>query len=256
MKIDCARYADEILNSVKECENKKRLVILSVGDNPASKSYVKGKIKDCERCDIPYQYSNITDDENRDFALHDAIRRANGDDMVGGIIVQLPLPEGMNETFFTNCVKSAKDVDGFKSDSPFSPCTPEGIVIVLKKELGNLEGRDVLVIGKGKLVGKPLVPMLMDEHCTVTVAGSRTKNLSELCSRKWDAIVTAVGKANLLDLSTVNAEVVVDAGITRNEQGKLCGDCCGDNENVRYTTVPGGVGLMTRAVLMSHMITK
>lgn len=253
MKIDCAKYAQELLDLVKESEVDKKLVIISVGDNPASASYVKGKLKDCAYCEIPAEHIKIEESEHMSIQLFDAIMQANADRSVGGIIVQLPLP-GLYEDLYTSLVAREKDVDGFRDDSPFYPCTPEGIMYVLSRELDSLAGKNVLLIGKGKLVGRPLVPMLLDEHCTLTIASSRTTNLTELCSRRWDVIITAVGKANLLDLSMVDADVVIDAGITRNEHGKLCGDCYNNNERVRYTTVPGGIGLMTRAILMSHMV--
>lgn len=255
--IDCQKYAQEILDEVKAVPNKKKLTIITVGNNPASQSYVKGKIKDCEYCGIPYDHIEIEDDAHGQGNLLYHINNANIDSDVGGIIVQLPLPEGYNEELFTNMVYPEKDVDGFLVDSPFKPCTPEGIMHILRKEIGCLEGQRVLVIGRGKLVGKPLAEMLVDADCTVTIAHSKTKHLKYLLDEPWDVVIAATGIPNLVDLRRCRASMVIDAGIARNENGKLVGDCCNFAERLFFgmdvTPVPGGVGLLTRAILMKHM---
>lgn len=250
--IDCKKYAQEILDAVKAIPNKKKLVILTVGNDPASQSYVKGKIKDCEYCGIPYQHINC---EKDDLAWH--IHCANNDSNVGGIIVQLPLPEGVDEKFYTDMVTRSKDVDGFRENSPFKPCTPEGIMYLLRKELGDLTGKDALVIGRGKLVGEPIAKMLLDANCTVTVAHSKTKDLYNKLHFA-DIIISAVGKPNTVDLDYCwNADVVIDVGVNRDANGKLCGDCYNFTEqyldSLSVTPVPGGIGLMTRAMLMAHV---
>ena len=250
--IDCKKYAQEILNAVKHVPNKKSLVIFSVGDDPASKSYVKGKIKDCRYCGIPYEHIN-SDKSN----LSWMIASSNSDPSVGGIIIQLPLLKGMDEKYYTDLVQSKKDVDGFKQDSPFKPCTPEGIMYLLHKEIGTLSGKNALVIGRGKLVGKPIAKMLLEEDCTVTVAHSKTKDLSKLLQGA-EIVISAVGRPNTVDLTCCsNAEVIIDVGVNRDVNGKLIGDCYGFREdicpNLKVTPVPGGVGLMTRAMLMAHM---
>lgn len=250
--IDCKQYANEILEQVKATPNKKALTILTVGEDPASKSYVKGKIKDCEYCGIPYEHIQCVDD-----TLAWNIHKANCNDDVSGIIVQLPLPKGMDEQFYTDQVLITKDVDGFKHNSPFKPCTPEGIMYILEKELGDLTGKTALVIGRGKLVGEPITKMLIDANCTVTVAHSKTKNLHGLLGLHHDIIITAVGKPNLVNLKWCSANVVIDVGVNRDEHGKLCGDCYNfdpsDDSNIKVTPVPGGIGLMTRAMLMKHV---
>lgn len=250
--IDCKKYANEILEQVKAVPNKKALTILTVGEDPASKSYVKGKIKDCEYCGIPYEHIQCVDD-----TLAWNIHKANCNDDVSGIIVQLPLPEGMDEQFYTDQVLITKDVDGFKHNSPFKPCTPEGIMYILEKELGDLTGKTALVIGRGKLVGEPIAKMLIDANCTVTVAHSKTKNLHGLLGLHHDIVITAVGKPNLVNLKWCSANVVIDVGVNRDEHGKLCGDCYNfdpsDDSNIKVTPVPGGIGLMTRAMLMKHV---
>lgn len=254
--IDCQKYAQSILDEVKAIANKKTLAILTVGNNPASQSYVKGKIKDCERCGIPYKHITLDDDEYEQWKLNTHISRCNFDPEIGGIIVQLPLPAGWDEDSFVNKVVGRKDVDGFVWDSHFKPCTPEGIMYLLHQELGDLTGKNALVIGRGKLVGKPIVQMLLDENCTVTIAHSKTYNLNELLLRN-DIIISAAGKAGLIDLKNCRAEVVIDVGVNRDENGKLCGDCYNfdpnDGSDMKVTPVPKGIGLMTRAMLMQHM---
>lgn len=250
--IDCKAYAQEILDEVKAVQNKKELYILTMGNNPASESYVKGKIKDCEYCGIPYSHIKCNTEES----LNNHISLANMMKYVGGIIVQLPLPEDVNADKYIDRIETKKDVDGFKYDSEFWPCTPEGIMYVLEKELGDLTGKKALVIGRGKLVGTPIAPMLIDANCTVTVAHSKTTNLDELLACN-DIIISAVGKPNTVDLNKCcTAKIVVDVGVNRDENGKLCGDCFNFNPNgmnIKVTPVPGGIGLMTRAMLMKHM---
>ena len=174
----------------------------------------------------------------------------------GGIIIQLPLPDGWDEEYFTNLVPPILDVDGFVKGSHFKPCTPEGIIYLLKKELGDLTGKTALVIGRGKLVGEPVVKMLLEENCAVTIAHSKTKSLYKLLNMA-DIIISAVGKPNLINLKYCwNAEVIVDVGINRDANGKLCGDCFNfmkDDYLAKVTPVPKGIGLMTRAMLMKHM---
>ena len=253
IKIDCKRYADEILEQVAQIPDKKKgLVILTAGDDPASAAYMKGKTADCERCGIrATQVKAESYDE-----LIAQIWAANRDSSVSGIIIQLPLPAGFNDAVAVNMVSGYKDVDGFQPGSPFLPCTPEGILYVLDKEIGDLAGKKVLLIGKGKLVGKPLIDLLLDRGCTLTIAHSRSDLHAEL-TEYHDVVITAVGKPRLVNLKIVDAKVVIDAGISRDEDGKLGGDCYNFDPFfapwMRVTTVPGGVGLMTRAMLMKHM---
>ena len=253
IKIDCQKYADEIINQVKQLPNKKkRLLILTAGDNPASASYMKGKQKDCERSGIDCSIVRVEDQAE----LIMQVTMANMREDVGGIIIQLPLPEGFDESI-VDLVRFYKDVDGFKHNSRFLPCTPEGILHILDNELGDLSGKKVLLIGKGKLVGRPLIDLLLERGCTLTVAHSKTSPLFLELATYHDAVITAVGKPRLVDLKYVKAKVVIDAGISRDENGKLCGDCFNfdpdDGSNMKVTTVPNGIGLMTRAMLMKHM---
>lgn len=253
--IDCKSIAQEILDEVKAAPTNKKLIIFTAGDNPASASYVKGKIRDCEYCGVPYEHITVqTPDE-----LATLIERKKLSASTGGIIIQLPLPESWDEDYFTNLVPPALDVDGFVRGSYFKPCTPEGIMYLLKREVSNnLSGLNALVIGRGKLVGKPIVQMLLDENCTVTIAHSHTRDLWKYL-READIVISAAGKPNLVNLDFCwRTSVVVDVGVNRNENGKLCGDCYGfdpaENDLLQVTPVPGGIGLLTRAMLMRHMM--
>ena len=251
--INCQKYAKEILDEVKAIPNKKKLIIFTAGDNPASASYVKGKIKDCEYCGVPYEHIKVqTQDE-----LATLIKRKCMISTTGGIIIQLPLPDGWDEEYFTNLVPPILDVDGFVKGSHFKPCTPEGIIYLLKKELGDLTGKTALIIGRGKLVGEPNAKMLVDANCTVTIAHSKTKDLHGLLGLHHDIVITAVGKPNLINLKWCSANIIIDVGVNRDENGKLCGDCynfdADDDSDMKVTPVPGGVGLLTRAMLMKHM---
>lgn len=257
--IDCAKYAQEILDEVRAVPVKGKLVIITVGDDPASQVYVRGKIRDCEYCGIPVEHIQIPDSPVAGNRLAAEIRKNNADLGVAGIIVQLPLPEHMSWANYCGMIEPCKDVDGLGSDRYHKPCTPKGIVHLLKKELGDLSGKNVLIIGRSALVGKPLAKMLTDEDCTVTLAHSKT-------SREWlkynmslcDVSVTAVGQAGAFRLRDfVCAEVVVDVGINRDRSGRLCGDCYGFEQegwdDMRVTPVPRGVGLLTRAMLMKNV---
>lgn len=251
--INCQKYAQEILDEVKAIPDKKKLIIFTAGDNPASASYVKGKIKDCEYCGVPYEHIKVqTQDE-----LATLIKRKCMTSTTGGIIIQLPLPDGWDEEYFTNLVPPILDVDGFVKGSHFKPCTPEGIIYLLKKELGDLTGKTALVIGRGKLVGEPVTKMLIDANCTVTVAHSKTKDLHGLLGLHHDIVIAAVGKPKFINLKWCSANVVIDVGVNRNENSKLCGDCYNfdpdDDSDMKVTPVPGGIGLLTRAMLMKHV---
>lgn len=255
--VDCKKYAQEILDEVKAVPKKGKLVIITVGDDNASKVYVKGKMKDCEYCGIPVEHIKIEDTETACSELVTTILKNNEDDEVVGIILQLPLPKQLDGLDFCEIIEPSKDVDGLNSKSWFEPCTPKGIVHLMKKELGDLTGLEVLIIGRSKLVGKPLARMLTDEDCTVTLAHSKTKRLFAHM-HDADVVVSAVGKAKKFDsYDCYSAELVIDVGINRDEDGKVCGDFYGFYKNFMYpkniTPVPNGVGLLTRAMLMKNV---
>ena len=259
--IDCEKYAQEILDEVKKVPNKGKLVIITVGDDNASKVYVKGKIKDCEYCGIPVEHIQIEDSKFVRIRLKMTILKNNSDPAVAGIILQLPLPNRLQSSAMDFCkmIDPMKDVDGLGSDQYFKPCTPKGIVHLLKKELGDLAGKNVLIIGRSNLVGKPLAKMLLNEDCTVTIAHSKTNPdyLREYMERA-DIVVSAVGKAKAFNLKhCLRATMVVDVGINRDENNRLCGDFYGFDEDIwndfEVTPVPKGVGLLTRAMLMKNV---
>lgn len=250
--IDCKKYADEILNSVT---GHGHLAVISIGDDPASQVYIKGKKKDCERVGFGFSHwaFKVGTYEGE---IIDRIWKLNYDRDVTGIILQLPVPDGYNAERIARYIAPEKDVDGLHPDSPFSPCTPEGINYLLHRELGDLAGKHAVIIGRGKLVGKPLAKMLLDEDMTVTVCHSKTslKTLYRLTS-KADAVVVAAGVPQYFEFGCEDIRpnaVVVDCGVHRTADGKLCGD-------VHYsysdycTPVPGGVGLLTRAMLIKHV---
>lgn len=256
--IDCAKYAQEILDEVKAVPKKGKLVIITVGDDKASQSYVKGKIKDCGYCGIPVEHIQIDDGQFVADKLKQTIQKNNCDSSVAGIILQLPLPEHLRSSteHFCKMINSFKDVDGL-GNGKYTPCTPKGILHLMKKELGDLTGKNVLIIGRSNLVGKPLAKMLTDEDCTVTLAHSETTNLFGYMSIV-DVVISAVGKAKEFNLGWCwNAELVVDVGINRDENNKMCGDFGGfredDQDWKKVTPVPKGVGLLTRAMLMKNV---
>lgn len=248
--INCKAYADEILSGIK---GDGHLAVISVGYDHASASYINGKMKDCQRVGFSFSHYHFVDGVEQG-EIVSAIRTLNVTPDVTGIIVQLPLPAGYDADEITGCIAREKDVDGFRPDSPYKPCTPEGIVYLLKRELGDLTGKHAVVIGRGKLVGKPLAKMLLDEDMTVTVCHSKTRRSDiDTLAMLADAVIVAVGKPNAMWFSPMVAgAVVIDCGVNRDEFGKLCGDVAYCSTN-RYTPVPGGVGLLTRAMLMRHV---
>ena len=254
--INCEKYAQKILDEAKKQKYDKYFAIVSVGDNPASQSYIKGKIKDCEYCGIPYLHKHFDDNTPEDEVDY-TLREMSLNMDISSMILQLPLPREYDENYLSHIIPCWKDVDGLKQISKFKPCTPEGIVYLLKKELGDLTGKTALIIGRGKLVGRPLFDMLLEENCTVTMAHSKTKDLERLTMRGFDIIVCAVGKPKFLNLQLCNAKIVVDGGVNRDENGKLCGDCWGFSDRVKddmlVTPVPKGIGIMTRAMLIRHI---
>jgi methylenetetrahydrofolate dehydrogenase (NADP+)/methenyltetrahydrofolate cyclohydrolase len=248
--IDCKHYADEILDSITGYGH---LAVISVGEDPASMAYIRGKKRDCERVGIGFSHYPFPDDTNMESVLY-TIKLLNDNPDVTGIIVQLPLPDHLDAEAICNCVAREKDVDGFQMDSPFLPCTPEGVLHILRSELGNLTGRHAVIIGRGKLVGKPLQKLLLEENMTVSIchSKSRKEDIYSLTINA-DAVIVAVGKANELGFGFLREDcVVIDCGVNRDENGKLCGDV-GYCNSERRTPVPGGVGLLTRAMLMKHV---
>ena len=249
--IDCKKYADEILDSIT---GHGHLAVISVGNDPASMSYIKGKQKDCERVGFGFTHHQFREGISL-HSLVSTINHLNNDDKVTGIIVQLPLPDYLDADAICKCVAPGKDVDGFRPDSPYKPCTPEGIVHTMKKEMGELKGKHAVIIGRGKLVGKPLAKMLLDEDMTISICHSHTRayDIFHLVEHA-DVIVTAIGKPKHLKLYPKSSRaVVIDCGVNRDEDGELCGDVA-EATTERITPVPGGVGPMTICMLMLNTL--
>lgn len=242
-----------------------KLAVIMVGDNPASQAYVNGKKRDCEDCGIEFKLIHF-DEKVKQITVEKTIRELNEDDSVNGILVQLPLPKHLNKQAIINTIDFDKDVDCFKELSLgylflnrpiFKPCTPSGIIELLKFYNIPIIGQNCVIIGRSDIVGKPLALMLINEGATVTVCHSQTKDL-QYHTTHADIVICAVGKPKFLTADMIKeGAVVIDVGINRDEQGKLCGDA--DFENLKnkasaITPVPGGVGLMTRAALMQNML--
>ena len=260
-----AEVAEEVLK-LKEQGITPGLAVIIVGEDPASKVYVANKEKACETIGMAsFKYAlpeNTTEEE-----LLELINKLNNDSKVNGILCQLPLPRHLNEELIINSILPEKDVDAFHPHNvgkimignyDFLPCTPAGIMEMLKYENIDIEGKECVVIGRSNIVGKPMSMLLLHKNGTVTVCHSRTKNLKEVC-RRADILVAAVGRANFVTADMVKeGAVVIDVGINRLDDGKLCGDVnFSEVEPVAsyITPVPGGVGPMTIATLMKNTLT-
>ena len=239
------------------------LAVIIVGEDPASQVYVANKEKACEYIgynSLKYALPAETTQEE----LSELIEKLNNDDGVDGILCQLPLPEHLDEEAVINAILPEKDVDAFHpvnvgkimvGNYTTLPCTPAGVMELLKRTGEDLTGKNCVVIGRSNIVGKPMAMLLLHANATVTICHSKTKNLKEIC-KNADVIVAAVGRAKFVTADMVkDGAIVVDVGINRNENGKLCGDV--DFENVKdkcsfITPVPGGCGPMTIAMLMKN----
>jgi len=237
------------------------LAVILVGEDPASQVYVKHKVTDSREAGLHSVLERHPADM-AEAALLDRIRALNADPAIHGILVQLPLPKHMNAAKVIETISPAKDVDGFHVASAgalmigqpgFVPCTPYGCMKMLESIGYDLRGKNAVVIGRSNIVGKPMAMLLLQKNATVTVCHSATKDLAAH-TRQADVVVAAVGKRNVLTADMVKpGAVVIDVGMNRNDEGKLCGDV--DFAGVRevagwITPVPGGVGPMTRAMLL------
>ena len=242
-----------------------RLAVVIVGENPASRTYVAGKAKDCAECGLLSDVIALPE-ETTEAALLEKIAALNADKTVHGVLVQLPLPGHIREKRVIDAISPDKDVDGFTpvnvgrmviGEECFLPCTPAGCIEMLKSTGVPIAGKDAVVIGRSNIVGKPMALLLLAEDATVTVCHSRTPDLAEQC-RRADILISAVGRRGLITADMVKpGAVVVDVAMNRNEEGKLCGDVdfAAVAEKAAYITpVPGGVGPMTRAMLMENTI--
>jgi len=242
------------------------LAVVLVGEDPASKVYVGSKIKTCEYLGFHSKKYLLSEDVSEEELL-DLILKLNEDETIDGILVQLPLPKHISEEKVIDTIAPNKDVDGFGTENMgkiligkndgFIPCTPNGILELLDMYNIELSGKDVTVVGRSNIVGKPIAALLINRSATVTVCHSRTKNLTEKL-QKADIIIAAVGIPKFIKKEMIKkGSVIIDVGINRDENGKLCGDI--DFKDVEekvgaITPVPGGVGPMTIAMLMKNTL--
>ena len=270
--IDGKKIAQEIKDELKErmtrlkaAGESRRLAVIQVGSDPASTVYVNNKKKACEYIGIDSLYYEQPEETTQEELL-ELIGELNARRDVNGILVQLPVPGHIDEEKILLAIDPGKDVDGFHPVNVgnlsigrpgYVSCTPAGVIQLLKRSGITIEGKECVVLGRSNIVGKPMAMLLLQENGTVTVCHSRTKNLKEI-ARRADILVAAIGRPKFIDESFVKeGAVVIDVGIHRNADNKLCGDV--DFERVAphcsaITPVPGGVGPMTIAMLMSNCV--
>ena len=270
--LDGKKISSEIKNEVREAVEKiteagesVSLAVIIVGDDPASKIYVRNKKKACDYTGINSINIELPSDINEDQLL-EKIDQLNNDTNINGILVQLPLPKHIHKEKVINRISPYKDVDGFhpinigrlSTNKPvFTPCTPAGIIELLRRYNIVIDGKNCVVIGRSDIVGKPVFNLLLNENGTVTICHTHTKNIKDI-TLNADIIISAVGKRHVVTNDMVKPDVViVDAGMNRESDGKLYGDCDYDDifDMASYITpVPGGVGPMTIAMLMKNCL--
>jgi methylenetetrahydrofolate dehydrogenase (NADP+)/methenyltetrahydrofolate cyclohydrolase len=242
-----------------------RLAVILVGEDPASVTYVASKERDSQEVGIESRVHRFSADVPQE-ELAGLVGRLNEDTAVSGFFIQLPLPEGLDSMPLISSILPAKDVDGLSPESAgrlavglpsLLPCTPHGVIQLLKRNGIKLSGREAVVVGRSNLVGKPLAQLLLRENATVTVCHSRTRDLSEV-TRRADILLVAAGRREMIGAEHVGeGAVVVDVGIHRKEEGGLVGDVHFDEVEQRaawISPVPGGVGPMTRAMLLHNTV--
>lgn len=255
----------ELATKVKDSNLKPNLAVILCGDDEASKVYVRIKSKACEEVGIDFEEYHLSNTTTQD-ELTDLIDKLNEDEKIDGILLQFPLPKGLNYDSAAERISPDKDVDGFNpynvgrltiGKPKFIPCTPYGIMKMFEEYKIKLEGKKVVIVGRSNIVGKPMAQCLLLESATVTICHSKTRDLKkELIDA--DIIIAAVGKRNIIKADMVkDGAIVIDVGTNRDENGKLCGDV--DFENVSskasyITPNPGGVGPMTVAMLMNNVV--
>lgn len=256
-----------IANAVKKFKNKPCLAVIIVGENPASKIYVKNKEKSCIECGFESLKYELPEDAEEEEILR-LIEKLNKDQNITGILVQLPLPKHIDENKVILAIDPKKDVDCFhpinvgklfsskKNDNlDVLPCTANGCLKLIKSVCPDLTGKRAVVLGRSNIVGKPVAQLLLNENCSISIVHSKTKNIDEI-TKQADIVVVAIGKAKFLTKDMIkNGAIVIDVGINRLDDGKICGDA--DFENIKdkcsfITPVPKGVGPMTVACLMEN----
>ena len=271
--IDGKKISNEIKEEIRqEIEDIKKLdgkvpglAVVLVGDNPASKVYVGSKERTCNSLGMHSEKYVLAEDASEEELL-ELIDKLNAKEDINGILVQLPLPKHIDEKKVIHAIAPEKDVDGFHpenvgklliGDDTFKSCTPYGIVELLKRTGVEIMGKDIAIVGRSNIVGKPLAAMLINESATVTVCHSRTKDLKEVIKRA-EIVIVAVGIEKFLKEDMVKeGAVVIDVGINRDSEGKLCGDVDFEKVSAKtsyITPVPGGVGPMTIAMLMKNTL--
>lgn len=263
-----ARVRERVAHEVSELEARglaAALAVVLVGDDQASATYVRSKLKDCEQCGIASQDYKLPASTSQ-AELVDLVNTLNADPAVTGILVQMPLPDHLDAEQVIAAISPEKDVDGFHPESlgrlvrglpGLRPCTPAGIMAMLDEYQVDLAGKHAVIVGRSSIVGKPMAFMLLERDATISVAHSRTRDVAEIC-KTADVLVVACGIARLVRGEWVKpGAVVIDVGMDRDENGKLCGDvdfASASKVAGAITPVPGGVGPMTRAMLMSNIV--
>lgn len=261
-----AQVKEQVRREVETLSRQPGLAVILVGDNPASQVYVRGKESDCAECGIR-SFSHRLPAQTSQKELLELVEQLNQDAAVDGILCQLPLPEGLNEDQVIHAIAPDKDVDCFHPFNvgqmsigapTFLPCTPAGVMEMLRAYEIPVAGKQCVVLGRSNIVGKPMAMLLTQADGTVTVCHSRTPDLAAL-TREADILVAAVGRVGLVTADMVRpGAVVIDVAMNRNADGKLCGDVVFDEVEAKasyITPVPGGVGPMTRAMLMRNILT-
>ncbi len=257
---------ESLAQKVSTMDKKPGLAVILVGDDPASHVYVKNKIKSCDKVGIQ-SFETRLPEQVTQAEVEAEIKSFNDNNNVHGILLQLPVPKHLDSDALVQMIAPEKDVDGLSfinqgkliagDKTGLVPCTPKGSLMLIKSIEENLSGKHAVVIGRSLLFGKPMAQLLLHENCTVTTAHSRTENLEEVC-KQADILVAAVGRSKMVKEEWVkDGAIVIDVGINRQEDGKLCGDIDFDavTDKVRaITPVPGGVGPMTIACLLANTI--
>lgn len=253
------RRKEEIKQQLIQVTIKPKLVIINVGDDPASQVYIKGKLADCAEVGITVELIHYGADID-ETVLYDKIKELNNDSSVTGFIVQLPLPKKFNEDTVISLIDPKKDVDGFSKLAITDPATPTGIIDYLEAQKFDFTNKNAVVIGRSNIVGKPIARLLLEKNCNVTVLHSKTlEDNKRLFLKNADLIITAVGKRGLIDetYELKPTAWIIDVGMNRDENGKLIGDC---ERNLSFypiafqSPVPGGVGLTTRLALITNLL--
>jgi len=260
------KVKEQVREEAAKLPRKAGLAVILVGDDPASRVYVSGKEKDCAECGIE-SFEHKLPAETTQEELLELIGKLNQDPAVDGILCQLPLPKHLDEELVINSIVADKDVDCFHpfnvgcmviGEPVFLPCTPAGVMEMLKEYEIPIRGKRCVVLGRSNIVGKPMSMLLTQADGTVTTCHSRTENLAEI-TREADILVSAIGKTKFVTADMVkDGAVVIDVAMNRDENGKLCGDvdfAAVEPKSSYITPVPGGVGPMTRALLMRNILT-